>query len=77
LPSITCSFTPLINAAGLRTQTCRCTCRSKKPRNPARCWLRLAATDFEEKKGRYAMQFLSTEEPHEQRNPSLTPDHLL
>jgi hypothetical protein len=37
LPSITSSLTPLTVAAGLRTQTCRCTSRSKKPRSAARC----------------------------------------
>src|SRR5262249_17852109 len=34
---ITCSLTPLTDAAGLRMQTCRLTSRSKKPRNAARC----------------------------------------
>ncbi len=40
---ITCSLTPLTDAAGSRIATCRLTSRSKKPRNAERCWFRFAA----------------------------------
>ncbi len=42
LPSITCSFTPLTDAAGLRRHTCRSSIRSKNPRNADRFRFRLA-----------------------------------
>ena len=42
LPSITCSLTPLTDAAGLIGTTCRSTSPSKNPRSAAKCWFRLA-----------------------------------